>query len=88
MLKSSRGGYVLRLDVHLLSTAGRLVMAMSSRQSSSGFDDEKDVGALRRPVMRKPGVKCMIVGGVGGVLSVAWVAVGILIVLICVSLDA
>ena len=61
-------------------------MAMSSRQSSSGFDDEKDVGALRQ--MRKAGVKCMIVGGVGGVLSVAWVAVGILIVLICVSLDA
>jgi len=29
----------------------------------------------------------MIVGGVGGVLSVAWVAVSILIVLICVSLD-
>ena len=30
----------------------------------------------------------MIVGGMGGVLSVAGVAVGILIVLICVSLDA
>jgi hypothetical protein len=30
----------------------------------------------------------MIVGGVGGVLSIAWVAVGILIVLICVSLEA
>ena len=30
----------------------------------------------------------MIVGGVGGVLSVAWVTVGILIVLICLSLDA
>jgi hypothetical protein len=30
----------------------------------------------------------MIVGGVGGVLSIAWVAVGILSVLICVSLDA
>ena len=29
----------------------------------------------------------MIVGGFGGVLSIAWVAVGILIVLICVSLE-
>ena len=30
----------------------------------------------------------MIVGGVGGVLTIAWVAVGILVVLICVSLKA
>ena len=29
----------------------------------------------------------MIVVGVGGVLSTAWVAVGMLIVLICVSLE-
>ena len=36
-------------------------------------------------VVPKAGVKCMIVGGV---LSIAWVAVGILSVLICVSLDA
>lgn len=52
---------------------------------SWGMGADAGAGAVVLPIAGSEGVRCMLIGGV---LSVAWVAVGILIVLICVSLDA